>query len=163
MCRRWTLVWFSSVFWSLCCIWHVSCQHICFPFSKMQITNLLIKVLIASLVKTKSIPTNLLPLLDILCLSFYLHSVLMSARPWCSIRFHRTFFFVCLSWDADKIFSTTHHNLHGRPPRCPPVHSHPLVDHMSHCSHYLCRDKILKSRYIVNNWTDDGATISTFT
>lgn len=31
----------------------------------------------------------------------------------------------------------THHDLHWGPSWCPPIHGHPLVDHMGHCPHRL--------------------------
>ena len=40
-----------------------------------------------------------------------------------------------------------YHDLHGRPPRRPPVHRHALVDHIGHGPNNLCGDTHMPRLY----------------
>ena len=44
-----------------------------------------------------------------------------------------------IKWPV-SVYVRTHHDLHGGPPRCPPVHCHSLVNHMGHCPHRFYRN-----------------------
>lgn len=65
--------------------------------------------------------------------------------------------------DFLKIFMTyfaiSYHDLHGRPARRSPVHGHSLIDHMRHCSHYLCKRETRTNESTVINWTVGGAKL----
>lgn len=77
-------------------------------------------------------------------------------------RLNYYFLFMLLIFWCQILFPTAYHYFHGGPSGCPPVHGHPLVDHVCHGSHNLCKNKMQKCRQqqSINDQTVDGATIT---